>query len=379
MKDYQDSNNMYKFLLVLTIASTVGLQGWRTLFNNFAVEVANINGYQVGIIQSVREVPGFLAFLAIYVILLLKEHRLSCVSIILLGVGVAATGFFPSFLGLILTTFIMSLGFHYFETTNQSLTLQYFTKTEAPLVLGKLRSYASLANIAIGAITWALLLFLSYQNIFLIIGGSVILMGVWGLLQDPERKDLPIQHKKMILKKRYWLFYVLTLLAGARRQIFIVFSVFLMVKNFHYDVKIVALLFTLNNLINFFLSPLIGKWINKFGERKVLSIEYFSLIFVFLFYAYSNSPYVIAILYILDHIFFNFAMAIRTYFQKIADPKDIAPSMAVGFTINHIAAVIVPIIGGFLWMIDYKIPFIGGAFLSLLSFIFTQMIKTDIC
>ena len=81
-------------------------------------------------------------------------------------------------------------------------------------------------------------------------------------------------------------------------------------------------------------------------------------------------------LYILDHIFFNFAIAIRTYFQKVGDPRDIAPSMAVGFTINHIAAVFFPAVGGLLWVVDYRIPFIGGATMAVISLRAVQKIKT---
>jgi hypothetical protein len=123
------------------------------------------------------------------------------------------------------------------------------------------------------------------------------------------------------------------------------------------------------------LSPLIGKSIIRFGERKVLSLEYFSLIFVFLAYATVESKILVAILYILDHVFFNFAIAIRTYFQKVGDPRDIAPSIAVGFTINHIAAVVLPAIGGLLWIVDYRIPFVFGAVLSMISLVAVQQIK----
>jgi hypothetical protein len=99
------------------------------------------------------------------------------------------------------------------------------------------------------------------------------------------------------------------------------------------------------------------------------------LIFIFLAYAFVESKWVVAALYILDHIFFNFAIAIRTYFQKVGDPRDIAPSMAMGFTINHIAAVVLPAVGGLLWIIDYRIPFIFGAFLSMISLLAVQQIK----
>jgi predicted MFS family arabinose efflux permease len=371
------NNLMFRYLAVLTIASMAGLQTWRTLFNNFAVDISGLEGNQVGMIQTFREIPGFLALLAIYVMLIIREHRLSALSILILGIGLAATGFFPSYQGLIITTVIMSFGFHYFETTNQSLTLQYFDNDTSPWVFGKLRSFAAASNITIGIIILIVSSFLTYKQMYLYFGFLIVLAALWAFMQNPADKNIPVQHKKMILRKRYWLYYFLTFMAGARRQIFVAFAIFLLVKNFKFSVQEITLLFVLNNIINYFLSPFIGKMIIKFGERKVLSAEYGSLIFIFTAYALTDSKAVAALLYILDHIFFNFSIAIRTYFQKIGDPADIAPSMAVGFTINHIAAVVIPAIGGILWMIDYRIPFIAGTALSLISLIAVQLIRTD--
>jgi len=367
-------NPMYQYLIVLTIASSVGLQAWLILFNNFAVEVAGLQGNHVGMIQSVREIPGFLALLAIFVIIFIKEHRLSALSILFLGLGLAATGIFPSYPGLLLTTLITSFGFHYFETTNQSLTLQYFDKHTSPWVFGKLRSLSAASNIGIGVFIYLFASILDFTQIYLLIGVMIIAAGLWGFLKDPADRNIVPQHKKMIFRKKYWLFYFLTFMGGARRQIFMAFAVFLLVKKFQFSVQEVTALFVINNLINYFLSPIIGKAIIRFGERKVLSLEYSSLIFIFLAYAAVESKTLVALLYILDHIFFNFAIAIRTYFQKIGDPRDIASSMAVGFTINHVAAVFLPAIGGMLWMIDYRIPFVAGACMSLISLIAVQQI-----
>jgi len=157
--------------------------------------------------------------------------------------------------------------------------------------------------------------------------------------------------------------------------VFIAFAIFLLVKKFDFTVQEITILFVINNVINYFLSPLIGKAIIRFGERPVLSVEYGSLVLIFVLYAYVDQRWLVAVLYIFDHIFFNFSIAIRTYFQKVGDPKDIAPSMAVGFTINHIAAVVIPAIGGLLWMVDYKIPFLAGAVMSLISLAAVQMIR----
>ncbi len=369
------NNPMFLYLAVLTICSTFGLQTWLTLFNNFAVDIAGLHGNHVGVIQSVREIPGFLALLTIYVIMMIKEHRLSALSILIMGFGLAITGKLPSYAGLILTTLVMSFGFHYYETTNMSLTLQYFDKNSSPWVFGKQRSYAAAASIAVGLLIYVLAFFISFSKIYLLMGGLIIAAGVWALSQKPAQREVVSQRKKMVFRKKYWLFYFLTFMAGARRQIFMAFAVLLMVQKFHYTVQEVTILFVVNNVINYYLSPLIGKSIIRFGERRVLSLEYFSLVFIFMAYALTPSKWVVAALYILDHIFFNFSIAIRTYFQKVGDPRDIAPSMAVGFTINHIAAVILPALGGFLWVLNYRIPFFGGAVMALISLIAVQKIR----
>jgi predicted MFS family arabinose efflux permease len=368
-------NPMFLYLAVLTVASTVGLQAWTTLFNNFAVEIVRLDGDRVGILQSVREIPGFLALLAVFFIRYIREHRLSAVSILCLGLGMAAIGYLPTFWGLILTTLVTSFGFHYYETTNMSLTLQYFGKAESPWVFGKLRSLAAASSIGIGLVIFILASFLDFKSLYLVIGGLVTMTALWAFTRDPSCQDTAPQRKKMVFRKTYWLFYFLTFMAGARRQIFIAFAVLLLVQKFEYSVREVAVLFVINNSINFFLSPTIGRAIIRFGERRVLSLEYSCLIVIFITYAVTDSKLAVAILYILDHIFFNFAIAINTYFQKVGDPEDVAPSMAVGFTINHIAAVVLPAIGGMLWVVDYRIPFFAGAAMSLISLSAVQLIR----
>ncbi|MDX2451756.1 MFS transporter [Desulfosarcina sp.] len=375
--DHVKKTPMYLYLVVLTIASTVGLQAWTTLFNNFAVEVARLNGAGIGAIQSIREIPGLLALLAIFIIRFIPEHRLSALSILLLGLGIAATGWFPSFTGLALTTLVMSFGFHYYETTNMSLTLQYFDKTTSPWVFGKLRSISAASSIVVGVFIFFIASVLDFTRMYLIIGGLIAAVGLWGFTRRPTSADIVPQRKRMIFRKRYGLYYFLTFMAGARRQIFIAFSVLLLVQKFGYSVQAVTFLFVINNAINYFLSPTIGRAIIRFGERKVLSLEYASLIAVFLAYAFTDSKWVAGGLYILDHIFFNFGMAINTFFQKVGDPGDVAPTIAVGFTINHIAAVFLPAIGGYFWIVDYRIPFIAGAVMALISLTAVQQIRTS--
>ncbi|MBU1249096.1 MAG: MFS transporter [Proteobacteria bacterium] len=372
------TRRMYIFLIVLAVASAAAFQGWRTLLNNFAVEVAGVDGVEMGIIQSLREVPGFLALLAVYLILILREHRLAAVSTLVLGLGVALTGLLPSFGGIVVTTMLMSFGFHYYETMSQSLTLQYFGVREAPLVMGRLRSLGALTNVVTGGAVWLMAARLGYPVMFAVAGGVAMAAGLWAMVQDPSSPDLPPQHKKIFLKRKYWLFYILTFLSGARRQIFVAFAVFLLVTRFGYSVQAVTVLFVGNNVLNYFANPLIGKAVNRFGERKVLSLEYFALVFIFVGYALTENAWLAGALYVLDNLFFNFAMSIRTFYQKIAEPGDIASGMATGFTVNHIAAVFIPALGGLAWMADHRLVFYGAACLAGCSLVLVQFIDREL-
>ncbi|MFA6677254.1 MAG: MFS transporter [Bacteroidales bacterium] len=369
---------VYRYLMLLTIASAISLQGWRTLFNNFAVDKVGINGIQLGVIQSIREIPGFLSMFVVFILLIIAERKLSYISVMVAGVGVALAGFFPSYIGLIITTFILSLGIHYFGTTNKSLILQTFSTKESPFIFARQNSVKAMTNIALGTIIFFLSKVLNYKDNFLFIGIIVLILAFIASTMDYDTKNKTIQNKGMVFRKRYWLFYVLNFLSGARRQIFIVFSIFMLVQKYHFNVGHITILFVVNNVLTYFVSPIIGSAINKYGERRVLSSEYFMMIFVFLGYAFFKSAWIMVILYFLDNIFYGCSMSINTFFHKCADPKDIAPSMAVGFTINHISAVVLPVLGGLLWMVDYRIPFIAGALIAIISLYFVQKITKEI-
>ncbi len=367
---------MYTYLMVLVICASAGLQGWMALFTNFAKEIVGVNGFQIGVTQAVREIPGFLTFLAMYVLLIMREHRLSAWSVVLLGIGIGATGFFTTFPGLLMTTLIMSTGFHYFETTNKSLTVQYFDKNDAPIVFARLRGYGALANIMVGSIVWALSFVLPYRFNFLLLGIFISFAGIYMLSKNPATEPGLHNQNKLILRRKYWLYYTLNFLSGARRQIFIVFAVFLLVEKYRLSVNTIAGIFVLNYALTYLTNRYISRAINVYGERVVLSLESASLFVLFLGYAFIENVWVAIILYVLDSIFFNFSIGLNTYLQKTADPGDLSQSTAVGFTINHISAVVIPLIGGSLWLLNWQLPFIIGACLTVVSLFFTQKIKT---
>ena len=338
----------FVYLALASIAMSVTFSAWLAMLNNFAINNVNFTGAEIGLLQSLREVPGFLAFTAVFILLVLKEQTFAVVSLALMSIGVAITGFFPTIYGLYATTVLMSVGYHYYETINQSLSLQWFNQQEAPEKLGKLLSVKSAAALfGYGAVWVAFsLIDTDYKWIYFTLGSIGLALTLLLYFAMPEFNHGVPQDKKLIIKKRYSLYYLLTFFSGARRQIFVVFAGFLMVEKFGYSVAEITVLYMLNHVINFFLAPKIGAWIGRVGERRALTIEYVGLIIVFTGYALVDSSTIAAGLYVIDHLFFAMAIALKTYFKKIADPQDLAGSAGVSFSINHIAAVVIPALFG---------------------------------
>ena len=374
-KAWQTPKNL---LVLMSVAMTIGFATWMALLNNFVIEKAAFTGAEIGLLQSIREIPGFLAFTAVFVLLILKEQTFAYLSLALLGIGVAITGYLPSVFGLYFSTFIMSVGFHYYETLKQSLSLQWFSIDEAPAMLGKLIAASSAASLAAYSFLWLAMdqLGLSYRAIYLV-GGSVCLcltLITW--LAFPRFKSKTPQRKHLLMRKRYWLYYALTFMGGARRQIFTVFAGFLMVEKFGYSVSDIAALFIINHLFNWAFAGRIGALVGRIGERRALTFEYCGLFCVFTAYAFVNDATWAAGLYVADHLFFSLAIAIKTYFQKIADQADMASTASVAFTINHVAAVVIPALFGLVWLVSPMAVFLMGSGMSVLSLLLARNIPS---
>jgi len=374
------SKEPFGLLILLAIAMPIAFSTWVALLNNFVIEVSGFSGVEIGWLQSVREIPGFLAVCVIFILFFISEQRLAYISLALLALAVAVTALFPEFKGLIITTLVSSIGFHYYETVNQSLQLQWLKKETAPSSIGWIVAAGSgsafFVYIAI-IILWLNLNF-NYFFIYFFAGLLCLLIVVFCFFYYPQFQIGKKQRLAIVLKRRYWVYYTLQFFSGARRQIFVVFASFMMVEKYGFDVHQITFLLLTNFLINIFMAPLIGRFIEKFGERLSLIVEYFGLMVIFLLYAglyYFDWSYIVAsILFIADHMFFGLAFAMKTYFQKIADSEDFAPTAAVAFTINHISAVFLPVLLGYIWIHNNSAVFYLAAVLSFISLIVAILI-----
>jgi len=375
----QFSLDKISLLRLMTFAMPFSFGVWMALFNNFAIEQGGLNGAHIGVLQSWREVPGFLAFGVVFLLLIVAEQKLAIWSLLVLGVGTALTGFLPTFTGLLVTTMLMSVGFHYYETVKQSLALQWFSLEEAPVQLGRLMAIGSAASLLAYAWVWlALQVFmLPVVWVYVFAGGVTVSLALVALLVFPPYQSKVQQTKKLVLRKRYSLYYALVFMGGARRQIFVVFAALLMVQRFNFGADEIALMFLGNGLLSMWLAPKIGALVSRWGERRALTLEYVGLVLVFLAYGFVDwAPFAVA-LYMFDHVLFAMAIAQKTYFQKIADPADMASTAGVSFTINHIAAVVLPAIMGVLWLVSPTAVFMLGAAMACVSLVLARWVPSN--
>ncbi|MCB1338723.1 MAG: MFS transporter [Maritimibacter sp.] len=367
-------------LMLMAAAMPIAFATWSALLNNFVIEVANFTGVEIGWLHSVRELPGFLAIGVILLIMFFREQGLLVFNLGLLGAATAVTAWFPSLGGILTITILSSIGFHYYETVNQSLQLQWIARGRAPQLLGWLVAIGSGASlVAYGLIvaTWKTF-DLSYNFVYLASGGFAFAVALFAWVAYPQFESPEPQLKTFVLRRRYWLYYALQAMAGARRQIFTVFAAFMMVERFGFEVHQVTALFIVNYLANMLFAPFMGRAVARYGERNALVFEYAGLVAVFSayggIYLFGWGVALAAALYVIDHLFFALAFALKTYFQKIADIPDIAPTAAVAFTINHIAAVFLPALLGYLWIRSPGAVFGLAALLALGSLVLALMI-----
>ncbi|MFC2082581.1 MFS transporter [Candidatus Bipolaricaulota bacterium] len=374
---FRQNKHLLFFLLAANLLHAFGHSVWRAMFNNFAVEKIGVGADAIGWIQSVRELPGLLAFLVAFLALVFKEMRIMAVSLILLGIGVILTGQAATMPLLLTATLVMSLGFHYFNPGNQGLILMSFKQEETPKIMGQLKSLGAIAAVLATGTVYFFVDDLGYESMFTIVGSLVIIGGIVLFIVGKGGHSLPSQ-RKVRLRKRYSLFYALTFLMGSRRHIFTTFAPFLLVQTYGVDVKMMSLLLLVNSLMNIYVFQKVGTLVAKFGERAVLTFAFAALIPIFLGYAYVGTLSILCVLFVLDNVLFGFNLAMPTYLQKIAvSPEELTANMSLQETINHISAVIVPVAGGAIWILfGSKAPFLAGVGIAVISLLLAQMIRT---
>ena len=369
-------NRNFRLLAVAVFGSGIFFGVQFSLFHNFIVERIGVEAHELGYMEALREVPGFLNALFIAVTILLSPPLLGGVSLIVMGLGLALYSQADSFLTVLIYSFVWSIGFHAWLPLRGTMALFYSDGEKKGKWLGSLRSVESLSMLAAIILCKFAVDVLEFGGLFQIGGAAVTIGGV--VLMFASRQLQTEREHRFVLRKRYWLYYLLSFLQGCRRQIFITFAVFALVKVYHTDRSVIIKLILINQFVVFLFSPLMGWLVDKIGERIMLSASYIGLTFIFIGYALLKNPHHLYILYCIDNFLFVGSIAMTTYINKIVSKRDLKPTLAMGITMNHIAAVAAPLVGGVVWMkLGYEIVFLSGGVIAFITLIVTQWMKTE--
>jgi len=344
----------------------IGFGIYGATFFNFITEFIKIQPQQLGWLEATRELPGFLCFIVAALTMRIAEPLLSAFAFVLMAVGLTSMSTVHTVPVLMLCSFVWSAGLHTWMPLQSSITMHLAEEHEKGKRLGQTAGWGSLGAVLGMATVLIVGLRLSYQGWFLMGGGFY---AVAAYIMSRVRRDIGHADKpRLVWKSKYRLYYALTFLEGCRKQVFFTFAVYSLTKVYHTHLRIIALLMLINGIVNMFGAPVVGRLIDRIGERRILLTSYAALILVFLGYAQIHHAHVLYVLYCLDNLFYLSTICLTTYMQKIAAPEDLMPTLSMGVTMNHIAAVLVPLIGGYLWAsLGYPVTFKGGAIVVFVS------------
>ena len=352
------------------------LDGART---NYFVNALGLSGDQVLWLEGIREIPGLaLMFIAALTMHLVLSHR-AAVAVLIMGLGYGLYALVGSYGALLAVAVFASLGMHMWMPLHKSLAMSLSPKEKAGSVMGTLNGVGSLAGI-VGMGILALIANVLPDvalELYYIVGALLIMIAGLFLFRVPSdvgtTKTAP---PRMLIKGRYWLYYVLTFFQGSRKQVLHTFGMLVLVGNFDLEVWQISAILAVSSVVNLVGAPYLGRLLDRFGERKMLSISYSVLMLCCVGFATIHTVWVLVALLLVIKLFVTLGIALSTYVYRIAPQEELTPTLSAGVSINHVTSVGMPLVAGALLpMIGYEGIFLGAAGLILISIPFVMAMK----
>jgi uncharacterized membrane protein len=360
----------------MTFLFMFGFTIYMGVFQNFFREVLKGDELGLGGLESLREIPGLIAALMAGALVALAESRVAALGIFITGLGIGLTGITNTYWSLVAVTVFWSIGFHLWSTMSPAITLTLAKGLEGGRHLGRMRTVGAIATIVGLGMAWLASRFLPFRVdywVYFAVSGTAIALGALlaGWLSHHASGG---KRERLILRKEYGLYYLLIFLEGCRRQVFSIFALFTLIKVYGAPLDIILLLAFINAIVSALTSPAMGRFIDRVGERKPLTIYAVGIIAIFLGYATIPNALWLYVLFVVDNILFTFSIGLNTYLHRIVRPGELTPCLAMGTTMNHIAAVGLPVTGAYLWKAtgDYRVPFFIGVGLAVVALVATQ-------
>lgn len=350
-----------------------GFAIYGAVFLNFITEMLGVQPIQMGALETTREIPGLLAVGIAAIVAHHAEAKIGALCLCLSAVGVAATGFVHTFGQLVLVTVFWSVFMHQWFTSSSAIPLALASGQEGGRHLGRMSGVGAGATILAFLLIRPLAGHVPYPAFFVtaalfIFAGGLCLLPMSGASTTHNRP-------RLLYRREYRLYYGLTFLEGCRRQIFSTFALFALVQHWKVTLPEIATLMLINAVASFLVAAPIGRLIDRVGERYTMTFYYAAIALTFAGYALVQEVLVLKVLWVVDSILFSFGVGITTYLNRIVRPNELMPSLSMGQTMNHVAAVVIPITGGLLWhRFGYHAPFWCGVGAALVSLLITQAV-----
>lgn len=357
-------------------------------FNNYLNEKFALSGFERSFLEFPRELPGFLVVFISAALWFLCSRRLAVVAMLFGAVGAFLIGFASSsYWVMVIWLFIYSVGNHLYMPVASTIGMELARVGQAGRRLGQLNAIRNAAAVLGSFIVFLGFRYLgfTFQHTFAIIAIFLILAAVLLYQMTPEK--VSERRGYLQLHKEYRLFYILNVISGARKQLFITFAPWVLVQVFEQPTQIMATLFTLGGVIGIVFQPLLGWAVDKFGERFVLSSEAVILVLVCFGYGFAKFIFpaesaflVVCGCFLVDQMIFSVSMARATYLKKIAkQPEDIQPALTAAVTIDHVFSISAALIGGLIWnSFGFQYVFLMGAVLAVINFFTARQVRIPV-
>jgi predicted MFS family arabinose efflux permease len=330
-----------------------------SLNSNFLVGEIGISGRQAGFLEAVRESCGIAAFGILALLAGLGEPLVASIVLLFVWLGLSAYAFAPTYGWVMAMSVVWSQGLHVWMPLPSSMALALAEPDRAGRRLGQVSAAGALGSAAGLGLALALtLLGVKIRPLYLL-GGAAALLASLACLGIPRSIRTPKQ--KLVFRRRYLTYYVLNFLEGWRKQITNAFAGFLLVRVHGASLPEMIALWAAIQAIGYFASPRVGRLIDRVGERRVLLAYYTLVTGMVLCYAFVRSRYLLYAVFVLDSATFALALAITSYVGRLAPPAERTQTLSMGVAANHVAAVVMPFIGGILWTtLGYRWAFLLG-------------------
>lgn len=349
-----------------------------SIFNNFLDDGFSLSGFERSFLEFPRELPGFLVLFISAGLWFLCSRRLGAVSMLIGAAGSILIGFLsPTYTIMSVWLFIYSLGQHLFIPLSSTIGMDLAREGRAGQRLGQLNAIRNFSAVIGSFMVFVGFRFLgiTFQHTFLLASCSFTFAAVFMFAMKPDRTQMPAMYLK--LHREYSLYYILAVLYGSRKQIFLTFAPWVLVTVFNQPTQMLAKLLTIGGVIGIIFQPFLGRAIDFFGERIILMAEAALLVFVCVGYGFAKFWFsegiafiIVAVCFLLDQMLMSVNMARSTYMKKIAlDPSHVQPALTGSVTIDHIFSISIALFGGVIWSaMGFQYVFILGAVIALMNF-----------